>query len=320
VIDLEEARAIKAASLAFRPDFGNLLGRVTDGLAYEVVIPAQPKLAIGISGDRSGGFRLQARLQDRSSQTVGALRHLQDRSSGELDVIEIGPVRALVSAERSRVRPLERGLSIGPQGSGTGTLGAFVRESSAPGRLLLLSNNHVLADTDRLPVGAAILQPGPADAGTATDVVARFLRAVALNRPGVNRVDAAVATVASAVDADTARPTALRGTVDRTTEPVEKRGRTSGTTTGRITAFELDNITITYPDNSDYRFDGQLEITGQGGPFSQPGDSGSLVTARDQAIGLVFAGTDFGGPGGYGQTYANPIGAVLTALGVVLAA
>lgn len=319
MIDLEEARAIKvAALLSFSGDLSMLATRSVDAYAYDVGPRARPKLAVGIAGGRAHGYRLQARLQDRSNLTIQALRQLHDTSRGELDVVEIGPVKTLRATEQSRVRPLQRGLSIGVAGSGTGTLGAFAYESSSPTRRLILSNNHVLADTDRKPVGTAILQPGPIDGGNAADAVARLLRTVPLSRVGPNRVDAALATIATEVMTDLDDPSRIGGTVDRTTDPVTKRGRTTGTTTGTVTAFELDNITITYPDGRDYRFDGQLEITGHGAPFSAVGDSGSLVTVGDQAIGLVFAGTDSGGPGGRGQTYANPIEGVLTALGVAL--
>jgi hypothetical protein len=319
VIDLAEARAIKAAviqsfagDLDVRPDRGPAIW------ADDVDVPPRPRLAVGIAGNPITGYRLQARPQDRSGHTVAALRELRDRTLGEVDVIEIGPVKALASAEQSRVRPLERGISIGPEESETGTLGAFVREVSGQRRLLILSNNHVLAETDRRPVGAAIVQPGHDDGGSSSDIVARLLRAIPLDRRRPNRVDAAVAIVASAVAIDARRPTGLRGTVERTSDPVEKRGRTTGSTTGTITAFELDNVVVTYPDSREYRFDGQLEITGTGGAFSTSGDSGSLVIAGDRAIGLLFAGYDSGGPGGHGQSYANPIGAVLSALNVAL--
>ena len=65
------------------------------------------------------------------------------------------------------------------------------------------------------------------------------------------------------------------------------------------------------------RFDDQIEIQGTDGPFSQGGDSGSLVfTEGDgaRAVGLLFAGSDTGGSGGGGLTYINPITVVLGSL------
>jgi hypothetical protein len=67
------------------------------------------------------------------------------------------------------------------------------------------------------------------------------------------------------------------------------------------------------------RFDDQIEVTGVGpGPFSAGGDSGSVVYDRDTnaAVGLLFAGSERGGPGGQGLTYCNPVGVVLDELGV----
>ena len=100
---------------------------------------------------------------------------------------------------------------------------------------------------------------------------------------------------------------------------VAKVGRTTGVTRGTVTAFELDNVTIGY-DHGNATFDGQIEIEGAGTlPFSQGGDSGSLVVDQDcKALGLLFAGGDTGGTNGRGLTYANPIQAVLQALSITL--
>jgi hypothetical protein len=73
-------------------------------------------------------------------------------------------------------------------------------------------------------------------------------------------------------------------------------------------------VEVAYDAFPALRFDDQMEIEGFGaGPFSQGGDSGSLIFSSDtrQAVGLLFAG---GEEGGADVTYANPIGAVLDAL------
>jgi hypothetical protein len=100
---------------------------------------------------------------------------------------------------------------------------------------------------------------------------------------------------------------------------VHKVGRTTGQTTGRITAFDLDNIDVEY-DMGTLRFDNQIEIEGTGRRgFSDSGDSRSLIVDVElRAIGLLFAGGDEGGTNGMGLTYANPIDAVLDALKVNL--
>jgi hypothetical protein len=92
-------------------------------------------------------------------------------------------------------------------------------------------------------------------------------------------------------------------------------GRTTGHTVGLITAVEVDGVAVQY-DGAVYRFDDQIEIAGRAGAFSAGGDSGSVIwRSRDRApIGLLFAGSDTGGVGGTGVTFANPLSTVLSTL------
>jgi hypothetical protein len=100
---------------------------------------------------------------------------------------------------------------------------------------------------------------------------------------------------------------------------VRKIGRTTGFTNGRVTAFELDNVVISY-DRGNLAFDDQIEIEGAGtGPFSDGGDSGSMILdSENRGMGLLFAGGDTGGTNGRGLTYANPLWTVLQRLRVKL--
>ena len=100
---------------------------------------------------------------------------------------------------------------------------------------------------------------------------------------------------------------------------VGKVGRTTGTTRGRVSAFELDNVVVEFGLGF-LKFDNQVEIEGaESDPFSQGGDSGSLIVDADRrAVALLFAGSDLGGSNSLGLTYANPIRAVLDALKVDL--
>ncbi len=99
-----------------------------------------------------------------------------DVNGARTDVVEIGRLEALVDP-RDRFRPnIPAGVSIGHFRVTAGTLGAVVfdRESGEP---LLLSNNHVLADSNEAEIGDAILQPGPTDHGVKPDdVVAKLHR------------------------------------------------------------------------------------------------------------------------------------------------
>ena len=65
---------------------------------------------------------------------------------------------------------------------------------------------------------------------------------------------------------------------------VHKVGRTTGVRHGRVTAFELDGVTVEY-DIGVISFDNQVEIEGGGTrSFSDAGDSGSLIV-DDQMTG-----------------------------------
>ncbi len=96
------------------------------------------------------------------------------------DVIEVGYLRAYQSP-RDRFRPtIPCGVSIGHYKITAGTLGAIVTDRST-GEKLILSNNHVLANSNDALVGDPILQPGPTDGGqNPGDLVARLERFIRL--------------------------------------------------------------------------------------------------------------------------------------------
>lgn len=96
------------------------------------------------------------------------------------DVVEVGYLRAYASP-RDRFRPeIPCGVSIGHYKITAGTLGAIVTDTQT-GEKLILSNNHVLANSNNALVGDAILQPGPADGGqNPGDLVARLERFIPL--------------------------------------------------------------------------------------------------------------------------------------------
>ena len=225
-----------------------------------------------------------------------------DRWGAEADVRVVGPVRAsatalpLPAAARRRVRPLVPGTSVAHPDVTAGTLGAFVTD--AEGRVLLLSNNHVLADTDRAGVGDPVLSPGPADGGRpGVDRVAT-LTAFERFRPEGNLLDLAVAAVddPALVGGNVVPEGVLTGVVEEVLDgvAVAKTGRTTGHTTGTVTAVELDGVTVDYGRGQVLSFDDCLEVEGDGRAFSDGGDSGSVVYAVDglAALGLLFAGLD----------------------------
>lgn len=227
-------------------------------------------------------------------------------------------------------RPMQVGASIAHVDVTAGTLGAFVRRARGDD-VYVLSNNHVLANENLGRKGDAVLQRSPLDGGTPRrDRVGALHEFVRLARGKGNRVDAALSTIAAGIAYD---PTTLQDLVrgrDRRLaglgpdvldegDVVYKVGRTTGATKGRVTAFALDNVVIAY-DMGNVRFDDQIEIEGAGvRPFSDGGDSGSLIVDDGmRAVALLFAGGDTGGRNGQGLTYANPIAAVLAAFGATL--
>src|SRR5690606_19408710 len=140
-------------------------------------------------------------------------------------------------------RPLVPGCSIGHPDVTAGTLGAFVE---VDGKAHALSNNHVLGDSGRGAVGDAAWQPGSADGGGENDSIGELAAFSKLDTDRPNRVDAAIAALADGMEFDaTAYPGgAITGVAE---EPpsggeVEKLGRTTGHTSGTITAFEVDGI------------------------------------------------------------------------------
>lgn len=77
------------------------------------------------------------------------------------DVREVGELWAL-GDRRGLWRPASGGVSIGHFAITAGTLGTLVRDRR-DGELLILSNNHVLANSNNAQIGDPILQPGPVD-------------------------------------------------------------------------------------------------------------------------------------------------------------
>jgi hypothetical protein len=240
------------------------------------------------------------------------------------DVVESGQFHAFSSgvASRKRRRPARPGCSIGFKFVGhdtnmvmAGTLGAV---GSFKGQTVILSNNHVLADENRLAQGSPIFQPGLLDGGqVSTDVIAHLTKFVALSSAHPNKVDCAIAEVVglNTVSARILLPIGkLKSGVPLVAQEqlaVYKVGRTSGYTKGRITDLSAD-VKITY-ETGVLAFSDQILIEGDSGPFSAAGDSGSLIVARTtkRPVALLFAGSP-------SHTIANHIGDVLTALGITL--
>jgi hypothetical protein len=283
----------------------------------------RPALGLAPVGPQRAHLAIRVASKDDAEVLLSGL---DEAVLEEIDVRVIGTVLALSSPARDerqrRVRPLHPGLSVAHERVTAGTLGGFVHLG---GRLALLSNNHVLAAGDAAELGDVVLQPGPADGGTGADRVATLAAYERFHaHGGANLVDAAVAVLDAEVPVEPGRlpggplgAEALAADEVDPDEQVEKVGRTTGHTLGRITAVEVDGVSVQY-DDAVHVFDDQIEIEGLGGTFSAGGDSGSVIwRSTDRApLGLLFAGSEFGGSNGGGVTYANPLATVLRVLGL----
>ncbi len=296
-------------------------------------------LSLGIArqtGPRD--YALAVRIQDRQLLNSPVVEAIRRKARGEVDVRYTGTVRSLAAKkvtgrtghwQRRRWRPLEIGISCSHKDGTAGTIGAFVRKGR-DGAWYLLSNNHVLANVNEARIGDEILQPGPLDGGRLreADIAAHLTKFTRISFTAPNLVDCAIAKVKEGIGVV---PDRIHGIGDlgapraETLEPmleVRKLGRTTGLRAGIVTAVALDDVGVAMETSSGVRvafFDDQIEIesTAAGQPFCRGGDSGSLIVDEEnQPAALLFAGADEGGAHDLGLTYANPLAAVINALGI----
>jgi len=212
-----------------------------------------------------------------------------------------------------RSRPAQGGYSVGHKNITAGTIATCVYDIlpggstsqpshgvGIPSKFYILSNNHVLANSNAGAIGDAVLQPGPYDGGIdPADRIATLSRFIPItfNPPTAlarqnNLVDCALAEGPfddlnreiywnGYVRGWRRKANVTVGTV------VKKTGRTTNFTTGRITAVNA-TIDVGYGGGRVARFKDQIVTTN----MSAGGDSGSLVMTLDNiAVGLLFAGS-----------------------------
>jgi hypothetical protein len=256
---------------------------------------------------------VRARTESATGETTG--RYTRGHRAGEGgDGGERAAATVRTPPQRQRHRPVVGGLSISPiNAQYVGTLGCFLRRRRVDADdLFVLSNNHVLADVNRLPRGTFIVQPGPEEQlfTPPADVIASLSGAITVrfpvnpDSPVVNRFDAAIARVV--VDHEQVALGEIFG-IDRydprriaTAVPgmrVIKCGRTTGVTRGIVTATNVDGVQINYGTRQAPRiavFDDTIEIVGDptDTSFSLPGDSGSVILEEETGhpTALLFAG------------------------------
>jgi hypothetical protein len=218
-----------------------------------------------------------------------------------------------------------------------GTLGALVSDRDS--NLFILSNNHVLAESDQARPGDTIVQPALVDLNCNPQAgrTAGALRYVVPLQSSQTNVDAALAAATPAVDGSgailqlgpaingllsAAAPAA--GTGEQLTAGilnqlrVVKSGRTTGLTCSTVNTVNLTVQVDYYYDCAEthpyYTKTFVNQIGMPGASFADSGDSGALVldAANAQPIGLFYAsGAD---DSNHGFSVANPIQDVLTEL------
>ena len=221
---------------------------------------------------------------------------------------------------RQRVRPVMGGFSVGHYRITAGTIATCVYKMwpfpGIPAKYYILSNNHVLANSNNARIGDPILQPGPYDGGRIPrDIVARLSGYVPIRWKTptyipLNYVDAAIA---EGEFHTLNREIYWIGYVKkvksnpRVGDIVEKTGRTTNFTTGRIIALHA-TLNVNYGGGRVARFADQIVTSN----MSAGGDSGSLVCdISEGAVGLLFAGSSR-------VTIANSILQVIRRLGIRL--
>jgi hypothetical protein len=212
-----------------------------------------------------------------------------------------------------RMRPCPSGFSVGNVAVTAGTLGSVVYDFlpgatvdppgpglGTPSKFYILSNNHVLADSNRAQLGSAIVQPGTFDGGTnPADRIATLSRFITIQfSPQTpldqqnNVVDCALGEVqfqdATREQYFSGAPRAWRRKANVAVgDLIKKTGRTTNISFGRIMAVDA-TVDVNYGTAGTARFKDQILTTN----MSAGGDSGSLVTSLDNvAVGLLYAGS-----------------------------
>jgi hypothetical protein len=311
VLDPEEAQRAQKANAA----------KVEEFLKPEKAPANVVGMGYGVkwsNGEPTGKPALLALVSQKVDKEELGPNDMIPKKIGEMqtDVLAIGepfagqaePIEVGIELLARRARPASGGYSVGHRNITAGTIGTCVYDMvgtpgnpvGMPQHYYILSNNHVLANSNNATPGDAVLQPGPFDGGVdPSDRIASLSRFIpitfdppvprALHR---NLVDAAVAEGefhdlkreihwVGHLQGWRSRAQVSVGTV------LHKTGRTTNYTTGRITAVNA-TVDVNYGGGRVARFRDQILTT----PMSAGGDSGSLVADRDNlAVGLLFAGS-----------------------------
>lgn len=260
----------------------------------------------------------------------------------ETDVFQTEEIKALAVGlevdRKSRFRPAPGGVSIGHPSVTAGTLGMLVRKA---GVRHILSNNHVLANSNDAKLGDQTWQPGKADGGGPADTIghlsgfvpirftgdsgclipgpiskalvffARLLESATRTRilaDPINKVDCAISRPLDDADVideilEVGKPTGFSEA--EINDKIKKSGRT--TELSRSEVIATDGVSnVNYGSGKVAIFVDQIIATA----MSAGGDSGSIGLKEDnKVVGLLFAGSS-------SLTIINKIANVIDALGL----
>ena len=298
---------VQAVALDAAPDGPSNIEGVAIGLGEPGDgMPGEPTLNVFVAKSMSSRAAREAVVDGLGIQSA-ADAPMTIRKSGQFETQQFNFL----------ARPAPGGISVGHVKITAGTMGCLALGRSAPrnNRVLVLSNNHVLANSNSAVYGDSIIQPGRYDGGTSPkDRIAILERFVPIKFGGAtNYVDCATGWAWHAlvrreelyrsgggygfyrIGSDPQYP-ALGGVVG-------KSGRTTELTQGKVIATNWSGY-VNYGPSGQAYFAGQFVVQGNSGTdFSAGGDSGSVIWKWQGGlppIGLLFAG-------GGGYTIASPM-------------
>jgi hypothetical protein len=193
-------------------------------------------------------------------------------------------------------------MSLAQLGS-HGTFGGLAGDLQS-NLLFGVSNNHVFANSNKGKIGDVLVDVN----GDQFGELHRYQPLAGI--PAINDVDGAVGRIFTSTTLENqVYPSGMRSAARGLR--VQKLGAASGYTSGRILATQA-TASIPYPGLGNINFHRCLRIVGDHGPFSVPGDSGSLVLDdRFAVVGIIFAGDEVGG-----FSLANPVDALASRLNI----
>jgi hypothetical protein len=289
-----EAREVRRVARALPPGGGIAIGVTPLAPAARSALRA----ARGAKSPRAlataGQYKLSVRILGATRQQVEPmLGGLANLSASEVEII--GGLRYAPRA------PLAAGNSCGHFNITAGTLGLFVEDERD---YFVLSNNHVLADSDNGKRGDAVYAPGNLDLTGEPRTIAELTRWPRFKPSRRDNVDVALARLLPE-EVEEFYPYWYQGIGDMDPRPIAdrfatrrviKRGRTTKVTRGTVSAFDLDGVQLDYgPPAGMVTFDDQLEFIHEKPKqkdFSAGGDSGSLILDADnlRPYALLFGG------------------------------